>query len=206
MCGRYYIEQDAENEMLADYIRQAQERADRQGLSMVSAGEIRPTNIVPVIAPAARNREPSAFPMQWGFQHPTRGMLVFNTRSETAADKPLFCTSIQDRRCAVPASGYYEWAKQADGRKIKYAFFSKDHEPLYLAGLYLRSSQALLPRFSILTRDATSEIKSIHARTPVVFPQHMLTKWLSADSKYASIADSPVLDIEYHALSSCESL
>ena len=74
MCGRYYIEQDAENEMLADYIRQAQERADRSGLKLSCQGEIFPTNIVPVIATSAAHRTIGAYPMKWGFIHPAREM------------------------------------------------------------------------------------------------------------------------------------
>ena len=104
----------------APYVAQAQRRADAMNLSLVTVGEVRPTNIATVIAPSAKDRKPNAFPMKWGFIHPTRGMLVFNTRSETATQKALFATSIEDRRCLIPASCYYEWQK-SDGRKIKYA-------------------------------------------------------------------------------------
>lgn len=120
MCGRYYIADDDSDVMLAGYVAQAQRRADAMNLSLVTVGEVRPTNIATVIAPSAKDRKPNAFPMKWGFIHPTRGMLVFNTRSETATQKALFATSIEDRRCLIPASCYYEWQK-SDGRKIKYA-------------------------------------------------------------------------------------
>lgn len=120
MCGRYYIADDDSDVILAGYVAQAQRRADAMNLSLVTVGEVRPTNIATVIAPSAKDRKPNAFPMKLGFIHPTRGMLVFNTRSETATQKALFATSIEDRRCLMPASCYYEWQK-SDGRKIKYA-------------------------------------------------------------------------------------
>ena len=120
MCGRYYIADDDSDVMLPGYVAEAQRRAEAMNVSLVTVGEVRPTNIATVIAPSAKNRKPDAFPMKWGFIHPARGMLVFNTRSETATQKALFATSIEDRRCLIPASCYFEWQK-ADVRKIKYA-------------------------------------------------------------------------------------
>ena len=200
MCGRYYIDADAENDMLNEYIRQAQTRADRAGLAMTSRGEIAPTSVVPVIATSAARREPGAFPMRWGFTHPSHKVLVFNTRSETAAEKPLFCTSIQDRRCAIPASCYFEWMKAANGKKTKYAFRSESGAPLYLAGLYLRSSQSNIPCFTILTRDATDEIKAIHGRMPVILPASALDIWLSQDGVYQELVAKAYTDLKYSAV------
>ena len=200
MCGRYYIDADAENDMLTEYIRQAQARSDRAGLAMTSRGEIAPTSVVPVIATSAARRETGAFPMRWGFTHPSHKVLVFNTRSETAAEKPLFCTSIQDRRCAVPASCYFEWKKESNGKKTKYAFAQENGEPLFLAGLYLRSSQSKLPCFTILTRDATDGIKEIHGRMPVILPAAMLDAWLSPENQYNEFMDMAVTDVVAQAV------
>ena len=182
MCGRYYIAEVDPEIRLAGYVAEAQRRADSLNVRLTARGEVRPTNIAAVIAPNARDRRPAAFPMKWGFIHPHRGMLVFNTRSETAAEKPLFVTSIDDRRCLIPASCYYEWQK-ADGRKIKYAIKPKD-EPLYMAGLYIRSSHERIPSFSILTMDAADGIKDIHARMPVLIPQSRIDEWLSPENPY----------------------
>ena len=182
MCGRYNIAEVDPEIRLAGYVAEAQRRADSLYVRLTARGEVRPTNIAAVIAPNARDRRPAAFPMKWGFIHPHRGMLVFNTRSETAAEKPLFVTSIDDRRCLIPASCYYEWQK-ADGRKIKHAIKPKD-EPLYMAGLYIRSSKERLPSFSILTMDAADGIKDIHARMPVMIPQSRIAAWLSPEKPY----------------------
>lgn len=90
MCGRYYIAENDLDVILAEYFAEARKRADIMNVPIVTSGEVRPTNIAAVIAPNARDRRTAAFPMKWGFIHPHRGMLVFNTRCETAADKPLF--------------------------------------------------------------------------------------------------------------------
>lgn len=194
MCGRYYVAENDPDVILAEYIAEAQKRADALNVPLVTSGEVRPTNIAIVIAPNAKNRRPVAFPMKWGFIHPTRGMLVFNTRSETAAEKPLFSTSVEERRCLIPASCYFEWQK-AEGRKIKYAIKPKD-EPLYLAGLYIRSSKERIPSFSILTMDAADNIKAIHARMPVMIPQGRIDEWLSSETPYSKAVQNIVAELE----------
>ncbi len=195
MCGRYYIAENDPEIILAGYIAEAQKRAAAMGIPLVSSGEVRPTDTATVIAPNAKNRQPTAFPMKWGFIHPTRGMLVFNTRSETAAEKSLFATSINDRRCLIPASNYFEWKKE-DGRKIKYAIRPKD-EPLYMAGLYIRPSKGMLSSFSILTMDAAAGIKAIHARMPVMIPPNRIMDWLSPDTPFDEAAQSIIADLEF---------
>lgn len=200
MCGRYYIADDDPDVMLAAYIAEAQGRADRSGLKLACRGEIFPTNTVPVIATSAAHRSVGAFPMIWGFKHPTRDLQVINTRSETAAEKPLFCTSIQDRRCLVPASGYFEWKKDSNGKKTKYAFSGAAGDPLYIAGLYLRSSDMRTPCFSILTRDATDGIKEIHGRMPVLIPKSRIEEWLSPEIDYTDMLNRVYLDVRAAAV------
>ena len=110
-------------------------------------------------------------------------MPVFNTRSETVLEKQLFVTSVDERRCLIPASCYYEWKKLDAKRKEKYAFYAENREPLYLAGLYIRTSDThRLPCCSILTQAAHPEIKSIHDRMPVIIPFSRAEEWLSPDT------------------------
>ncbi len=185
MCGRYYLDDEIRDERLSEQIKQAMRIATKISAPMKTSGEIRPTDIAPVIAPSALNRRIGAFPMQWGFNHPTKGMLVFNTRMETATEKDLFVSSIDERRCLIPASGYYEWKKIDRNKKERYIFNAENREPLYLAGLYIRTSEEhRLPCFSILTQDAESEIKVIHPRMPVIVPYSRAEEWLSSDTDF----------------------
>ena len=106
MCTRFYVEPDTEE--IRDIIAEVQKSllADkfiRAGNAILSSGEIRPTNVVPVIAPGKSGRK-SSFPMKWGFQAPGRSLLV-NARVETAAEKPTFRESWEKRRCVVPEIG-----------------------------------------------------------------------------------------------------
>ena len=185
MCGRYYLDDEIRDERLSEQINQAMRIATKISAPMKTSGDIRPTDIAPVIAPSRISRKMSAFPMQWGFNHPKRGMLVFNTRMETAPEKDLFVTSVDDRRCLIPASGYYEWKKLDRNKKERYAFYTENREPLYLAGLYIRTSdEQRLPCFSILTQDADKSIKEIHPRMPVIVPYSRAEEWLSPDTDF----------------------
>lgn len=185
MCGRYYLDDEIRDERLSEQIKQAMRIATIISAQMKTSGEIRPTDIAPVIAPSALNRRIGAFPMQWGFNHPTKGMLVFNTRMETATEKDLFVSSIDERRCLIPASGYYEWKKIDRNKKERYIFNAENHEPLYLAGLYIRTSEEhRLPCFSVLTQDAEADIKAIHPRMPVIVPYSRAEEWLSPDTVF----------------------
>lgn len=183
MCGRYYLDEEIKDARLAEQIAEAARIAVRIDADMKISGEIRPFDIVPVVAPSALNRRIGTFPMQWGFRHPTKGMPVFNTRSETVLEKQLFVTSVDERRCLLPASCYFEWKKLDQNKKEKYAFYAENGDPLYLAGLYIRTSDKhRLPCCSILTQSAHPELKFIHERMPVIIPFSRAEEWLSPDT------------------------
>ena len=100
---------------------------DSDGI-LKTCGEIRPTDIVPVLAPD-KGGNAAVYPMQWGFRLPAgngqragqakKGMLLVNARVETAAEKVTFRDAWASRRCIVPASWYFEWEHFTDesGRK-----------------------------------------------------------------------------------------
>ena len=185
MCGRYRFGEGIWDEDLAVTMAQAVRVAEKFGVKMKTEGEIRPTDVAPVIAPSARDRSLSAFPMQWGFTHPKRGMLVFNTRMETAQERGMLAGSIDDRRCLVPAECYYEWKKIDPKRKERYAFRATDGSPLFMAGLYIRTSDVRqLPCFTILTQDAQKAIRDLHPRMPVLVPWSRAAEWQSPDTDF----------------------
>lgn len=181
MCGRYRLDNHADPEF-AELFSQAENRAERLGVTLKTSGDIFPSDIVPVIAPDMRHREPGCYPMRWGFPHPSRNLMVINARSETAQEKAFYAASTEERRCLIPASAYYEWSGK-DGKKIRYAF-SNPSGKLFLAGLYIRSSLEKIPSFSILTRDAGEEIAFIHKRMPLIIPRDRISEWLSCDRPY----------------------
>ncbi len=195
MCGRYFLSEDDLDELLDDgWLEEALLRARRLGTELRTSGDVRPTDIAPVIA-TSKSRARGAFPMRWGLLHPTRGTLVINARSETAAQSPLFSQSAAERRCLVPAGGYFEWLKDGP-KKTRHAFYGPGGTPLYLGGLYVKSGGEPLPGFVILTREAAPHIAHIHARMPVIVPQSLADDWLSPETRLPDLLLQAVTGVE----------
>ena len=109
MCGRFFVEGESENELLARMIDEASRRQQAiTGESSIATGEVFPASTVAAMT-VGRSGNIGIFPMTWGFHLPPNNKLIINTRSETAMDKPMFLTSMLERRCLIPCSWYFEW-------------------------------------------------------------------------------------------------
>lgn len=207
MCTRFYI--DISNEELQEIIAAAEntalaERFMRAGKPLSTAGEIRPTDVVPVIATAKAGRR-AVFPMRWGFHiaglHNANTIsTILNARSETASEKKTFRDSWKQHRCVIPASYYFEWehlqspnGKSKAGRK--YAIQPKGSSVTWLAGLY-RMEEGF-PHFVVLTRPPASEIAFIHDRMPVIFPQDSISDWIDPNADPDQIMRSALNEMIY---------
>ena len=56
--------------------------------------------------------------VKWGLipswaKDPSIGHSLNNARGETVAEKPSFRAAFKQRRCIIPASGFYEWLRQS---------------------------------------------------------------------------------------------
>jgi len=199
MCTRFYIEPESDElqEIIAEVRRsQLSNRFNKAGSAVLTSGEIRPTNVVPVIAPGKSGRQ-AAFPMKWGFQIPGRSLVV-NARTETASQKPTFKEAWEKHRCIIPASWYYEWQHLTgnSGQKktgSKYMFQPKGDSVTYLAGLY-RIEEGL-PVFTVLTRAPTPELARIHDRMPLIFPKDLIGEWIRPDTKPEEILPYALTDM-----------
>ena len=169
MCGRYNFSKDSSSEVIQAVLENLQSRQIE-----VKTGEVNPGDVAAVIA-SDRKLEPQTFGMKWGYQLPD-GKLIFNARSETAAQKAMFADGMRQRRCLIPADCYYEWQKIGQGKQ-KYEIAPSDANGFFLAGIY-RIEQGR-PVFSILTRDPVESIAFIHNRMPVILPKEIMLDWLN---------------------------
>ena len=74
MCTRFFIEEKSEElEAIVHEVERSllTQRFNSAGERVYTAGEIRPTNVTPVLAPDKSGKQ-KAFPMRWGFQIPGR--------------------------------------------------------------------------------------------------------------------------------------
>lgn len=192
MCGRYYIETDTEElrQIIAEVERK---QGNSEAHAAMKVGEVFPTNIVPVIGGEG------AMLMKWGYSgYKNR---VINARSETAAEKPMFRKSLLERRCLIPASGYYEWRRTQSGgkSKVKYALY-RTGQSIYMAGLWRMEQGEELPVFVILTREAGPGIADIHDRMPVILPDEIHQDWLSATKDPGNLMDKAYREMAFQAV------
>ena len=171
MCGRYtgYIDDCDELKTIYTKARLAYPGTD------FAVREIFPTNTVPLLTGAGGEIRP--FAASWGFPGFRKG-IVINARAETAASKPMFAESFAVRRCIVPATGYFEWAKD----KTRYLFCPPGRGIIYLGALWRRCEDGV--RFVILTVPANPSVAEVHERMPVVLDPNALSEW-SCDTDYA---------------------
>ena len=197
MCCRYWLEEALETrEMIEEMSRSALMGRFRGKPGIVTAGEVRPTNIVPVIAPN-RSGDRSVFPMKWGF---TGKSLLVNARAETAASKPTFKEAWERRRCAVPASWYFEWehlpGKNGKTRTgDKYMIRPKNSAVTWLCGLY-RIEEGL-PVFVVLTREPGDGIRFIHDRMPLILPGRLVNDWIRPDGRPEELLAEALTDMDF---------
>ena len=195
MCGRYYLDATTETEPFIKQMMKSQlVRKWNDTSAVLSSGEIRPTDVVPVIAPN-KSGERSVYPMKWGFSEKS---LLINARIETASTKPTFRDAWKAHRCIVPAVYYFEWehlhlndGKTKTGRK--YAIQPKGSNITWLCGLYRIENN--LPRFVILTRDAADDIQFIHDRMPLIMPEELIDEWIKPDTDPSNLINKALTEM-----------
>ena len=204
MCTRYYMESSPE---LRPYVEKAKESSltmklvTRLGRPLREAGDVRPTDIAPVIAPSSKKHSPAVFPMVWGFTNPRGGSPIVNCRTETAGSKQFWQDSWRQRRCIIPASYYFEWSSEyrTDGTKQKYLLQPKDSNITFLAGLYrIEERNGLqIPVFTVLTIEPGESIRFIHDRMPVILPVERVRDWIDPNEDPEQIARAAMTEIYF---------
>ncbi len=142
-----------------------------------------PTQDAPIVRMTADGRELAM--LRWGLvpswsSGPDNEYRMINARAETVAQKPAFRSAFRQRRCLVPADGFYEWQKR-DGGKQPYRMALKNGEPFAFAGLWERwqgEGVHEIESFTIIVTEANDTIRYIHDRMPVILGAADYGQWL----------------------------
>ncbi len=170
MCGRYAMKPVSQNSLLDKILEQA-------GFDE-PPGDIRPTDPAPILV--FLDGKIKAKYAYWGFPSPDdHNRPVINSRSETAEGKRFFREALHNRRCVIPATGFYEWSRET---KLKYLFNGADSDIIYMAGAY--NEYGAVKKFVIFTREADDDISDIHNRMPVLIPKEHVRDYLTEFSYY----------------------
>jgi len=176
MCGRYNIITDAQ--ALFEAFRVQAEL----GASPLARYNVAPATDQLVILNEGGQRV--ARWHHWGLiphwaKDRTIGYRTINARGESVATKPAFRAALRQRRCLVPATGFYEWKVQQGGKQ-PYLIKLKSGELFSFAGLWetWTGPEGELRSFTIVTTGSNALMARIHERMPVIVPRAQYARWL----------------------------
>ena len=176
MCGRYNIITDAQ--ALYDAYQVEAELAD---------GRLARYNIAPAtdqLVIVAEGGGRAARWHRWGLiphwaKDQAIGYKTINARGESVAARPAFRAAFRQRRCLVPASGFYEW-KIEDGGKQPYLIGPKSGGLIAFAGLWesWAGPGGEVRSFAIITTGPNALMARIHDRMPAIIRREDHARWL----------------------------
>lgn len=189
MCGRFTLS-----------YREARILAEELGVPVESLLDYRPRyNIAPtdphwIVRMRYEDRE--VLPAKWGLidfwaTDRKQAFKNINARAETIRTRPSFRDAFTERRCIVPADGFFEWTGPKENRQPIW-FHRPDGKLIYFAGLY--ESWRPAPRekertFTIVTARPNALIEPIHNRMPVILEDDAIEDWLYMRQSSDSLID-----------------
>ena len=188
MCGRYATTRsDADLTLLFDAVDVTE--------SVVPSWNVAPTDPVPLVRMSRSHDARVLDTARWGLVPPWAedlrgGARMINARAETVATSPAFAKSFAQRRCLVPADGWFEWVR--DG-KSKQAFYMTpaDGSVLAFAGLWSVWGPEAVLTCSVLTMAAQGELTRVHDRMPLLLSRDRWAGWLAGGGDDTALLRSP---------------
>ena len=218
MCGRYVSTGSLAD--LSVLLGVDPLAGDRTAGALQPGYNLAPTDPIPAVLPdEPEGPEDPPAPggrqlrlLTWGlvppWADPATAAQRINARVETVLDKPSFRRAVRRRRCLLPADGWYEWIRGADGRRQPYLIRPADGSLLTFAGLAERwhaPDGSTLHTGAILTGPAPQPLPWLHERAPLVVPPELRAAWLDpasdAATLLAAVRDAAAPPMTVHAVS-----
>jgi putative SOS response-associated peptidase YedK len=187
MCGRYTL------------FTPAEELAERFGTAtpdLEPRYNCTPGQSLPVVTSPEPNRMRG---QQWGLLPSWADEAstdLINARAETLDEKPSFADSFEQRRCLVPADGFYEWVDRSAGKQ-PYRVAFEDDRPFAMAGIWSRwepparqtgleefggsgvsADPEPVESFAIVTTEPNELVADLHHRMAVILEADAESTWL----------------------------
>lgn len=119
--------------------------------------------------------------------------LTLNAKGETLFIKPSFKFSVNNKRCLVLSSGFFEW-QHIGNNKYPHFIYLKNNDLMGMGGVYSewsnKESGEVFNTFSIITTPANNLMEKIHntkKRMPLILTKENEKYWLSQDLSPAQI-------------------
>lgn len=147
---------------------------------------IAPSQTVPIVRAGADGRE--CVLVRWGLlpawsRNEQTDYRLINARAETVASKPAFRAAFRQRRCLIPADGFYEWQTSPHGKQ-PYHFRLREEDLFAFAGLWERwqgEEGKVIESYTIIVTTANEVVRPVHDRMPVILDAADYAIWLAAE-------------------------
>ena len=128
---------------------------------------------------------------RWGLipywaKDPSIGSKLINARGETIHEKPSFKYAFRNRRCLIPATGFFEWKRSRTGgakpASTPWHIGMKNGDAFCFAGLWDKwtaSDGECVHSFTIITTSPNSLMEQIHDRMPVILRREDEQRWIA---------------------------
>ncbi len=148
---------------------------------------VAPTQSIPCVLREATGEDRKVGTFRWGLvpswaKDLAIGNRMINARGETVDSKPSFRRAFAQRRCVIPADGYFEWKKVSDGKQ-PYLMEVGSKGVFAMAGLWEENRKVSedgspVRTCTIITTSANSVTKEVHDRMPVILEPGDVERWL----------------------------
>ena len=174
MCGRYTLRDPV---TVAELVA----RITGEVAKINARYNVAPSQLNPVVR---MTEGPHLAEMRWGLvpiwdKSEKPKFAPINARSEEMTGKPTFRQSVQERRCVVPADGFYEWHKLDEKTKVPFYITMKDGTPFFIAGIYEKATETRPDTYALLTTGPNELMRGIHDRMPVILDESGAKRWLA---------------------------
>jgi putative SOS response-associated peptidase YedK len=156
-------------------------------------------------------------PLHWGLvprwaKELSIGNKMINARAETVAFKNAYRYAFRNKRCIIPADGFFEW-KKIPGHKTKQPYFihRADGEPMAFAGLWEvwrnpKNDGEEVHSCCIVTGQPNERVREVHDRMPVMLPPGAWDTWLDPEQHDTDVlgkllVPAPASIIDLHPVS-----
>ncbi|WP_375261279.1 SOS response-associated peptidase [Palleronia sp.] len=197
MCGRFAIT------LPTDAMGRLFDAEPANDLPPVLNYNVCPTNAIHAVMQDGGRRRLQG--MRWGFlphwaKSQTDGPPLINARAETVAEKPAFGEAIRQRRCLIPADGFYEWTKDTDGNRLPWFIRPQGGGPMVFAGLWQdwEREGTRIRSCAIVTCAAEGAPAELHNRIPVILRPEDWALWLGEEGKGAARLMRPTQQVAWH--------
>lgn len=158
---------------------------------------VAPTTPIPIVRDTSEARVCEA--ASWGFtpswaKSRDDGPRPINARGETVAESRLFRRAYEQRRCLIPADGYYEWQAGSGTRKQPYYIHREDGQLLAFAGIWEawhEGQEDGVTSAAIITTPANAAMTELHDRMPLILEPDDWDAWLLGDDPGELLRPAP---------------